>query len=176
MAGHSKWKNIKRKKEANDSKRAKEFSKLSKLITVAAKQGGGDVGANPALRLAVDKAKAASMPKDNIEKAISKGVGGGEGTDFSEVTYEGFGPGGVAFLVKALTDNNNRTVAEIKNIFQKAGGSLGAPGSVSYLFDEEYNPTYVAEVDDATIEKNSKLYDLLDDHDDVQDLYSNLPL
>lgn len=176
MSGHSKWSNIKRKKGVTDAKRSKEFSKLSRLITVAAKKGG-DPDANPTLRLAVDKAKIANMPKDNIEKAIQKGSGAGQGDSFSDVTYEGYGPGGVAFLVTALTDNNNRTVAEIKAIFNKSGGSLGSPGSTSFMFDPETkDPTYILPVDDIIKEKTLKLAESLEDNDDVQDIYFNIDL
>ena len=177
MAGHSKWKTIKRKKEANDNKRSKVFSKMSRLITVAAKKGGGDVDANPALRLAVDRAKQARMPKDNIEKAIQKGIGGGEGSSFEEVTYEGFGVGGVAYLIYALTDNSNRTVTEMKTIFGKNNGSLGAPGSTAYIFDTENRvPTYTVEVDETALSSNERLQESLEDQDDVQDVYSNIQI
>ena len=138
MAGHSKWAGIKHKKAIVDSRRGKLFTKLARGITVAAKEGGGDVEGNPALSLAVQKAKDASMPKDNIERAIAKGTGEGADADALEaVLYEGYGPGGVAVLVEALTDNRNRTGSEMRHIFSKAGGNLGEPGSVSYLFDKK---------------------------------------
>lgn len=176
MSGHSKWHNIKRKKEANDSARSKVFSKMNRLLTVAVKKGGPDVDANPALRLAVDKAKQARMPKDTIDKAISKAAGGGDGTNFEEVIYEGYGPGGVAYLIYALTDNNNRTVNEIKMLFSKSNGSLGTPGSTSYIFDAETKePMYVTEISDKVIEQNVTLIENLEDHDDIQEIYNNLP-
>jgi YebC/PmpR family DNA-binding regulatory protein len=138
MAGHSKWASIKHKKAIVDSRRGKLFTKLARAITVAAKEGGGDVEGNPALSLAVQKAKDASMPKDNIERAIAKGTGEGADADALEaVMYEGYGPGGVAILVEALTDNRNRTGSEIRHAFNKHNGNLGEPGSVAYLFDKK---------------------------------------
>src|ERR671929_704465 len=137
MAGHSKWAGIKHKKAIVDARRGKLFTKLARAITVAAKEGGGDPDGNPALALAVQKAKDASMPKDNIERAIAKGTGGGGDADALEtVLYEGYGPGGVAMLVEAVTDNRNRTGAEMRHAFSKHGGNLGEPGSVAYLFDK----------------------------------------
>src|SRR5829696_6739422 len=138
MAGHSKWASIKHKKKAVDAKRGALFTKLSRAITVAAREGGGDPEGNPALALAVQKARDASMPKDNIERAIAKGTGEGADADALEsVMYEGYGPGGVAVLVEALTDNRNRTGSEMRHIFNKNGGNLGEPGSVAYLFDKK---------------------------------------
>jgi YebC/PmpR family DNA-binding regulatory protein len=134
MAGHSKWANIQHRKGAQDKKRGKLFTKLIREITVAARMGGGDIAANPRLRLAVDKAKAKSMPKDNIERAIKKGSGDLDGADFQEIRYEGYGPGGSAVMVDCMTDNKNRTVAEVRHAFSKFGGNLGADGSVSYMF------------------------------------------
>lgn len=136
MAGHSKWANIQHRKGAQDKKRGKLFTKLIREITVAAKIGGGDLDSNPRLRLAVDKAKSQSMPKDNIERAIKKGCGDGAGEALEEVTYEGYGPGGVAIMVDCLTDNRNRTVADVRHAFTKYGGNLGADGSVAYLFNK----------------------------------------
>ena len=136
MAGHSKWANIQHRKGAQDKKRGKLFTKLIREITVAARLGGGDIAANPRLRLAVDKAKAKSMPKDNIERAIKKGSGDLDGADFIEIRYEGYGPGGTAVMVDCMTDNRNRTVAEVRHAFTKFGGNLGADGSVGYLFNE----------------------------------------
>jgi len=136
MAGHSKWASIKHKKAAADAKRGQQFTKLARAITVAAKDGGGDPNGNPALANAIQKARDASMPKDNIERAIAKGTGeGADASAIESITYEGYGPGGVALLVKALTDNRNRTGSEVRHIFSKHGGSLGEPGSVAYLFD-----------------------------------------
>ncbi|HEY4894525.1 MAG TPA: YebC/PmpR family DNA-binding transcriptional regulator [Solirubrobacteraceae bacterium] len=138
MSGHSKWASIKHKKAIVDSRRGAHFSKLTRAITVAARDGGGDPVGNPALDLAIRKAKEASMPKDNIERAIVKGTGEGADAEAIEaVLYEGYAPGGVAVLVEALTENRNRTSAEVRHIFSKNGGSLGEPGSVAYLFDKK---------------------------------------
>ncbi len=138
MSGHSKWSKIQHKKGANDAKRGNIFTKLGKAITIASQQGGGDPEMNFSLRLAIDRAKGANMPKDNIEKAIKRGTGeGSEGVQLQELIYEGFGPSGVAFLVEAVTDNTNRTGSEIKNAFNKAGGSLGGPGTVQWMFEQK---------------------------------------
>jgi YebC/PmpR family DNA-binding regulatory protein len=137
MSGHSKWHTIKHKKGALDAKRGKIFTKLIKEITVSARSGGGDVGANARLRKAVSDAKAANMPNDTIDRAIKRGTGELEGVHYEEITYEGFGPGGVALMVDAMTDNRNRTVAEIRHLFSKNGGNLGASGSVRHLFDKK---------------------------------------
>lgn len=137
MAGHSKWAQIKRKKAVVDAKRGAQFTRLGRIITVAAREGGGDPAGNPALAHAIQKAKEASMPKDNIERAIAKGTGAGADADAIEsVVYEGYGPGGVAVLVEALTDNRNRTGSDVRHLFTRHGGSLGEPGSVGYLFDK----------------------------------------
>jgi YebC/PmpR family DNA-binding regulatory protein len=135
MAGHSKWANIQHRKGAQDKKRGKLFTKLIREITIAARIGGGDIAANPRLRLAVDKAKAQSMPKDNIDRAIKRGSGDLDGSDYQEIRYEGYGPGGTAVMVDCMTDNRNRTVADVRHAFTKFGGNLGADGSVSYLFN-----------------------------------------
>ncbi len=135
MAGHSKWANIQHRKGAQDKKRGKLFTKLAKEITVAAKMGGGDVDSNPRLRLAIDKAKAQSVPKDNIERAIKRGSGAMEGDDYEEIRYEGYGPNGVAVMVDCLSDNRNRTVSDVRHAFTKHGGNLGSDGSVAYLFN-----------------------------------------
>lgn len=138
MSGHSKWATIKRKKGAADAKRGQLFSKLSRAITVAAREGGGDPGTNAALATAVEKARANSMPKDNIERAIQKGTGGGDGAvDYEAVTYEGYGPGGVAIICVALTDNRNRTASDVRHIFTKNGSELGTPGSVAWQFERK---------------------------------------
>ena len=134
MAGHSKWSQIKRKKAAEDSKRGKLFAKLIREITVAAREGGGDPDGNPWLRTAIDNAKAANMPKENIEKAILRGTGELPGVSFEDVTYEGYGPGGVAILVHTVTDNTNRTVAELRRTLERYGGKLGTDGSVAWNF------------------------------------------
>jgi YebC/PmpR family DNA-binding regulatory protein len=138
MSGHSKWHSIKHKKAVVDARRGQQFTKLARAITVAAREGGGDPDGNPALALAVQKARDASMPKDNIERAVAKGTGEGVDADRIEtVFYEGYGPGGVAVLVEAMTDNRNRTGADVRHLFSKHGGNLGEPGSVSYLFDKQ---------------------------------------
>lgn len=135
MSGHSKWSTIKRKKGAADAKRGKVFTRLMREITVAAKAGGGDIDGNPRLRTAVDTAKGQNMPKDNIERAIKKGTGELEGVSYDEVTYEGYGTGGVAFLVECLTDNKNRAASEVRHVFTKRGGSLAKSGAVAYMFE-----------------------------------------
>ena len=135
MAGHSKWANIQHRKGRQDKKRGKLFSKLIREVTVAAKLGN-DLSANPRLRAAIDKAKSQSMPKENIDRAISRGSGEEEGFNFEEVTYEGYGPGGAAILIECMTDNRNRTVAEVRHALSKFGGNLGSDGSVSYLFEK----------------------------------------
>jgi len=136
MSGHSKWSSIKHKKALKDARRGKLFTKLIKEITVAARLGGGDINANPRLRTAVLTARQNSMPTDNIDRAIKKGTGDLEGVTYDEVTYEGYGPGGVAILVHALTDNRNRTVADVRSLIQKHGGNLGASGSVGWMFQK----------------------------------------
>jgi YebC/PmpR family DNA-binding regulatory protein len=138
MSGHSKWHSIKHKKAVVDARRGQQFTKLARAITVAAREGGGDPEGNPALALAIQKARDASMPKDNIERAIGKGTGEGVDADRIEtVVYEGYGPGGVALLIEALTDNRNRSGADIRHLLSKNGGNLGEPGSVSYLFQKQ---------------------------------------
>ncbi|GMB07491.1 YebC/PmpR family DNA-binding regulatory protein [Thermolongibacillus altinsuensis] len=137
MAGHSKWKNIQRRKNAQDAKRGKLFMKLAKEIYVAAKMGGGDPSSNSSLRLAIEKAKAANMPNENIERAIKKATGNQEHTNYEEIKYEGYGPGGVAVMVTCLTDNKNRTASNVRVAFSKNGGNLGETGCVSYLFDRK---------------------------------------
>lgn len=149
MAGHSKWANIQHRKGKQDKKRAKIFSKLAREITVAAKLGGGDPDMNPRLRLAVATARGQSMPKTNIETAIQKGVGGGEGEDYTEVRYEGYGPGGVAVIVDALTDNRNRTVGDVRAAFTKLNGTLGETNSVSFMFDQIGEIVYSADKADS---------------------------
>jgi YebC/PmpR family DNA-binding regulatory protein len=237
MSGHSKWASIKRKKAVVDSKRGKEFSKHAKSIMVAAKHGGGNIDMNANLRLAVEKAKEANMPADNIKKAIMKGAGELPGVAYEEITYEGYGPGGVAILMSIMTDNKNRTISELRHIFSKNGGNMAEAGSVAWMFakkgyilvkktvdedtvmtvaleagaedmknepDEEHYEIYTSldsfhtvreslqkaklaiedaeitmipqsyiELQDKEAEKMIKLYELLDDHDDVQNVYTN---
>ncbi len=137
MAGHSKWANIQHRKKAQDAKRGKIFTRLIREISVAAREGGGDADANPRLRLAIDKANAANVPKDNIERAIKKATGELEGASYEAIRYEGYAPGGVAVMVDCLTDNRNRTVAAVRHAFSKHGGNLGTDGSVGYLFEKK---------------------------------------
>jgi YebC/PmpR family DNA-binding regulatory protein len=138
MAGHSKWAQIKHKKAVTDSRRGAQFTKLARAIQVAAREGGGELVGNPALQLAVQKAKDARMPKDNIERAIAKGTGAGTDAEAIEsVVYEGYGPGGVAILVETLTDNRNRTGSEVRHVFSRSGGNLGEPGSVAWVFEKK---------------------------------------
>ena len=152
MAGHSKWKQIKHYKAATDAKRGAKFTKLIREITVAAKFGGGDPGGNPRLRTAIDIAKAASMPKENIERAVKKGTGELEGVDYVEVLYEAYGPGGVAIMIQALTDNPTRTVAEVRAKLSRGNGNLGATNSVAFMFDRKgqiFIPASVMDEDEA---------------------------
>ncbi|RCW66422.1 YebC/PmpR family DNA-binding transcriptional regulator [Saliterribacillus persicus] len=137
MAGHSKWKNIQRRKNAQDAKRGKVFMKLAKDIYIAAKQGGGDPEMNPSLRLAVDKAKASNVPNENIDRAIKKATGDLDGANYEELIYEGYGPGGVAVMVEVLTDNKNRTASELRHAFSKNGGNLGENGCVAFMFNRK---------------------------------------
>lgn len=136
MSGHSKWSTIKRKKAAVDAKRSKIWTKVIKEVQVAARLGGGDADSNPRLRLAVDKARAVNMPKDSIKRAIEKGTGASGGEDWEDVVYEGYGPGGVAVIVECMTDNRNRTVGEVRHMFEKHGGNMGASGSVAWMFQK----------------------------------------
>ncbi len=149
MAGHSKFKNIMHRKGAQDKKRSSLFAKLSKEVMVAAKMGGPDPSANPRLRAAIATARSNSMPKDNIERAIQKGAGGGDDTDFEEIRYEGYGPGGIAVIVDVLTDNRNRSASDVRSIFSKSGGNLGESGSVSFMFDQVGEIQYPADAADA---------------------------
>ena len=237
MAGHSKWANIKHKKAATDAKRGKIFTRLIREITVSSKLGGVDASTNPRLRLAVDKAMDNNMPKDTIERAIKRGTGEIEGATYEEVTYEGYGPGGVAIMIEAMTDNANRTTPEIRHIFEKNGGNLGTPNSVRFQFErkgyfaidkkavdedklmeialeagaddlqtdnpdayEVYTspdsfegvrqaleknriatveakmgqiPQVWVKLDDAKAKQTARLLEMLDDHDDVQNVWSN---
>jgi YebC/PmpR family DNA-binding regulatory protein len=156
MSGHSKWANIKHRKGAADAKRGKVFTKLIKEITVAARMGGGDPAANPRLRSAVAAAKAVNMPKDNVDRGIKKGTGELEGVNYDEILYEGYGPGGVAVLVECMTDNRNRTVAEVRSFFSKANGNLGEANCVAWMFDNEKGAILV----DKEVADEEKLMDL----------------
>jgi YebC/PmpR family DNA-binding regulatory protein len=173
MSGHNKWSKIKHKKGATDAQRSKVFSKHSDLITMEVKKCGGNTTSASVLAC-VERAKKDSMPKDNIERALQKGTGAGS-TDMEEVMYEGFGPGGVALLIEAVTDNNNRTAPEIRHIFSKAGLELGAPGSAMWAFTKDadgYVPNMPIELDDDTGEKLSTLLESLEDQDDVVNVYT----
>ena len=155
MAGHSKWANIQHRKNAQDARRGKLFTKLIREITVSARMGGGDANSNPRLRTAVDKALTANMTRDTIDRAIKRGVGGLDGADMEEIRYEGYGPGGVAVLVECLTDNRNRTVGEVRHAFTKCGGNLGTDGSVSYLFSKKGILTFAPGSDEERIMENA---------------------
>ncbi len=177
MSGHSKWHSIKHKKGATDAKRGKLFTKFIKEITVAARTGGGDPDSNARLRKAITDAKAGNMPNDTIDRAIRRGTGAEEGVHYEEITYEGYGPGGVALLIDAVTDNRNRTVAEIRHIFSKNGGNLGESGSVGWMFEKK---GYI--VVDKAAKAEDELFDLaidsgaedLRDDQDVPQNYINL--
>ena len=151
MAGHSKWANIQHRKKAQDSKRGKLFTRLIREITVAARMGGGDATANPRLRLAVDNALGANLPKDTVERAIKRGSGDLEGIQYEEIVYEGYGPGGIAILVECMSDNRNRTVAEVRHAFSKYGGNMGTSGSVAFLFSKTGVLTYAPGCDEDRI-------------------------
>ena len=173
MSGHNKWSKIKHKKAATDAQKSKIFSKHSALITIAVKQAGGDVSTSSVLA-AVERAKKDSMPKDNIEKALAKGSGAGAAA-LEEVMYEGYGPGGVAILIQAVTDNNNRTATEIRHIFSKSGLELGTPGSAAWAFtktNEGYSPTNPMDLDDETGQKLADFVEKLEDQDDVTNVYT----
>jgi YebC/PmpR family DNA-binding regulatory protein len=151
MAGHSKWANIQHRKKAQDAKRGKIFTRLVREISVAAREGGGDPDANPRLRLAMDRANAANVPKDNIERAIKKATGDLEGVSYEELRYEGYAPGGVAVMVDCLTDNRNRTVAAVRHAFSKHGGNLGTDGSVAYMFEKKGVITFAPGTDEEKV-------------------------
>jgi YebC/PmpR family DNA-binding regulatory protein len=201
MSGHSKWSTIKHKKAALDAKRGKAWSKHARAITMAAKIGGGNPNDNPRLRLAIDKAKGDNMPKDTIEKAIKKGTGELAGETYEDVLYEGYGPGGVAVMARAMTDNRNRTAGEIKKVFERSGGNLGSPNCVSFQFQQKgviliagdkCSEDRIMEVIESadrrmvsnvnisleieTARKAMRLIDALEDHDDVDAVYSNIDL
>ena len=168
MAGHSKWSNIKHRKAGQDAKKAKVFTKLIRELTVSARDGGGSVEDNPGLRNLVDKAKAVQMPKDTMERAIVRGAGGQDGAELVSLVYEGYGPGGVAVMVETMTDNKNRTVAEVRHAFSKAGGNLGTDGSVAYLFEKKGQIVFAAAgleeaVLEAAIDAGAEDVDVADD-------------
>lgn len=185
MAGHSKWANIQHRKGAQDKKRAKMFSKLGREITVAAKMGGGDPAMNPRLRLAITTARSHSMPKDGIERAIQKGIGGLEGSNYEQMRYEGYAPGGVAVIIEVLTDNKNRTASEVRAAFTKVDGNLGETGSVAFMFDRIAEIIYPAskagademfeaglEAGASNVESNAEYHEIscpVEDFSDVRD-------
>ncbi len=173
MSGHNKWSKIKHKKAAGDAAKSKVFSKHAALIAMESRKANGNL-ASAGLAAAIDRAKKDSMPKENIDRAVAKGAGG-DGAKLEEVTYEAFGPGGVAMVITAVTDNNNRTAPEIRHIFSKAGLQLGTPGSASWAFTktaEGYTPTSPVELSDADGEKLANLIDALEENDDVQDVFT----
>lgn len=178
MSGHSHWAGIKHQKGINDAKRGKVFTKHGKLITIAARSGGGSPDTNFQLRLAIDRARLDNMPKENIERAIKRGTGElKDQAEIQEIIYEAYGPGGIMMVIKTLTDNKNRTVSEIKAILGKFGGKLGGPGSVIWNFELsnlEYKPKNIIEADEKTREQYEKLLETLDDQDDVQEIFDNL--
>src|SRR3989344_4193213 len=178
MSGHSHWATTKRDKASEDAKRSKVFTKVSRLLTVATKQSGGDPNSNPSLRLAIEKAKEARMPTENIQKAIDTGLGRLDFGSYEEITYEGFGPEGVAFMVKVLTDNRNRTASEMRNVFTRYGGSLGGVGSTSYIFSPDpKNPSFYIEIlNPASKDKLEKMISEFDNNDDVQEVFYNFKL
>ena len=169
MSGHSKWHTIKHKKGAADAKRGKIFTRVIKELTIAARNGGGDPDMNPRLRTVIAEAKQHNMPSDNIKRAIRRGTGEEEGVQYDEVVYEGYGPGGVAILIEALTDNKNRTVGELRHTFAKWGGKLGEPRKAALT----WKPQNTVAVDDEQGEKVLKLIESLNEHDDVQNVYAN---
>lgn len=179
MSGHSKWANIKNRKEAMDKKKGKVFSKMAKIIEIAARKGG-DPNSNPSLRMAVEKAKSFNMPNDNIERAIKKGSGEGREGQLEEIVYEAYGPGGTAIIIEVITDNKNRTVSEIKHILNMFGGTLSGAGSVTFMFERkgsEWIPKYAMDITDPAVkEQLTKLFEALDDNDDVNEIYSNINL
>ncbi len=177
MSGHSKWSTIKRQKGATDAKRSQIFSKMAKMITIAARKGE-DPAMNPDLRAAVEKAKSVNMPAENIERAIKKGAGKTEGVQMENVRYEAYGPGGVAVIIEAITDNNNRTVAEIKHLLSKNNGKFAESGSVTWAFNPPaggrgWEAKHKVEISEEDAAKLDRLLEALDDHDDVQELFTN---
>ncbi len=176
MAGHSKWAQIKRKKAVTDARRGKLWTKLLKEVTVAARIGGGDPAGNPRLRVAIQDAKASNVPNENIDRAIKRGTGDLDGVTYDEINYEGYGPGGCALLIEAMTDNRNRTVAEIRHLLSKHGGSLGEAGSVAWLFDKRgYVAVETAAVDEETLMEIALEHDADDiiSNDDVHEIYTS---
>lgn len=183
MAGHSKWNNIKNKKGAEDKKRAAAFSQVSKLIRIAVKEGKSDnPDFNPTLRTALEKARQTNMPKENIQRAIDRGMGrSATGAQITEIAYEGFGPGGVAVIAVALTDNPNRTSADVKFAFSRAGGSLGSPGSAMYMFERDQSGGYTSTIpmtveDESQLKQLRGLVDALRENEDIEDVFTAVEL
>ena len=174
MAGHSKFANIRHRKEKNDSARARNFTRLGREIAVAVKTGGPDPASNGRLREAIAKAKSENMSNDTIERSIKKAAGDLNGVNYEPVTYEGYGPKGVAFIVKVLTDNRNRAAANVRNAFTKGGGNMGTRGCATFYFDENMEPTSIITLTEPEdIKKANKLLDLLEEEEDVQDVFHN---
>ncbi|PJE57648.1 MAG: YebC/PmpR family DNA-binding transcriptional regulator [Candidatus Portnoybacteria bacterium CG10_big_fil_rev_8_21_14_0_10_38_18] len=179
MSGHSHWAGIKHKKELTDKKRGQIFSKMAKMIEIAARKGG-DAEMNPGLRLVIEKARLVNMPNDNIERAIKKGTGENREGQLEEITYEAYGPNGTPLIIEVITDNKNRALSEIKHILNTYGGKLAESGSVRYLFERmegEWKPKYSVDVADENLKQQlEKLFDALDENDDVNEIYSNVNL
>jgi len=178
MSGHSHWHSIRHKKQLTDNRKGKIFSKLAKIISIAAKKGG-DPNMNPSLRLAIEKAKQSNMPNDNIQRAIKRGTGEDKSAMLEEITYEAYGPNGTALIIEAITDNRNRTVSELKHILSNHNGKIAEKGSVKYLFDKTadgWNPKYSTEINEDLKNKLTKLFEELDENEDVKDIYSNVNL
>lgn len=177
MSGHSHWAGIKHKKAIVDAKRGKVFGKLAKMISIAAREKGGDLGMNPRLRIAIETAQKANMPKENIARAVKRGTGELEGIKLEEITLEIYGPEGVAVLLTAITDNKNRTLSEIKKILSEHNAKLGEEGSARWAFEKqnnEWTPKFPMDINEGQRRKLEKLFEALDEHDDVQEIYSNL--
>lgn len=179
MSGHSRWSKVKHQKKITDAHKGKIFSKMAKMIVVAARKGG-DPNMNPSLRLAIEQAKSVNMPNDNIERAIKKGTGEDKTGQLEEITYEAYGPNGTPLIIETITDNKNRTLAEIKHILSNFDSKLAESGSVKYLFDkkgEDWTPKYSTEVTDEKLKNQlEKLFEALDEHEDVKEIYSNINL
>lgn len=179
MSGHSHWSSIKHKKGITDARKGKIFSKMAKMITVAARKGG-DPEMNPVLRLAIEKARAVNMPKDNIERAIKKGTGKDKSTELEEIIYEAYGPNGTPLIIEVITDNKNRTLSEIKHILNNHNSKLAESGSVKYIFEkqeDEWKPKYSIDITDANLKNElEKLFEELDENEDVKEIYSNVNL
>ena len=179
MSGHSKWSKVKHQKAVTDARKGKIFSKMAKMIALAARKGG-DPEMNPGLRLAIEKARSVNMPNDNIQRAIKRGTGEDKEGQLEEVTYEAYGPNGTPLIIETITDNKNRTLSEIKHILNNFNGKLAEVGSVKYMFDkkgEDWEPKYSADITDEKLkEQLTKLFETLDEQDDVKEIYSNINL